>query len=81
MEIKTQALLLTAESKPYDFNGNSGVSHRIRLNVNGEIFVIKSTEKQVREVSPNVGEEGTAVIKVNSRKENLSLELVSFEIE
>jgi len=79
MEINTQAKILSAESKPYSFGGNEGVSHRIRLNVDGEIYVCKSTESQVKEIKDKVGAEGMARIKVLSRKETLSLELVSFE--
>jgi len=78
MEIETVATLLSAESKPYDFNGNSGVSHKIRLSIKGEIYVCKSTESQVATLRSAVGSEGDAVIRVNSRKENMSLELVSF---
>lgn len=79
MKIDTKATILTAESKPYNVEGNEGISHRIRVNVAGEIYPIKSTKEQVTELSERIGEEGEAVIKVNSRKENLSLELVSFE--
>jgi len=81
MEIETQAKLLSAESKPYNIEGNTGTSHKLRLNVNGEIYVCKSTDEQVKSLQKEVGSEGRAVIKVNSRKENMSLELVSFEAE
>lgn len=81
MQIKTKAKILTAESKPYDVEGNTGVSHKIRLNVDGEIYVCKSTPEQIEKVSPHVGADGEATIKVNSRKENMSLELVSFDVE
>jgi hypothetical protein len=79
MEIETEAKLLTAESKPYNIDGNEGVSHRIRLNVDGEIYSCKSSADQVAYMKQFEKKEGTASFKVNSRKENLSLELVSFE--
>jgi len=79
MQIETKGKILSAESKPYEFAGNKGVSHKIRLSVDGEIYVCKSSEQQVSSLKDHVGEEGDLVIKVNSRKENLSLELVSFE--
>jgi len=79
MQIATKALILTAESKPYNIEGNEGVSHKIRLNVNGEIYVCKSTPEQIKELKDKEGTEGTAVIKVESRKENMSLKLLSFE--
>jgi len=79
MKIETVAVLLTAESKPYDFNGNSGVSHKVRLNVDGEIYVCKSNEAQVQSLSSLAkGTGGKAVFVVESRKENLSLSLESF---
>lgn len=78
MQIETEAKVLTAESKPYDIDGNTGTSHRVRLNIGGEIYVCKSNEQQVRDLQKDLGNDGQAVIKVNSRKENLSLELVSF---
>lgn len=79
MQIEAKAKMLSAESKPYDFGGNKGVSHRIRLSVEGEIYVCKSNESQVASMKDHVGEDGEAVLKVVSRKEALSLELVSFE--
>jgi len=77
MLIKTKALVLTAESKPYEFGGNEGVSHKIRLNVEGEIYVCKSNAEQVAEVAKLQGKTVNVEIKVNSRKENMSLELLS----
>jgi len=80
MEITVNAKLLSAESKPYEFAGNKGTSHKIRLSVEGEIFVCKSTPEQVTALLQSVGEEGKAVLSFQSRKENLSLTLVSFEV-
>lgn len=79
MKFEEKAILLTAESKPYDFNGNSGVSHSIRLNINGEIYPCKSNEAQVKELKKFEGTEGTAIIEVVSRKEAITLRLSSFE--
>lgn len=80
MKITTNAKLLSAESKPYDFNGNAGTSHKIRVNVDGEIYVCKSNAEQVSKLASKVGEEGTAEIAVNSRAEKMSLELLSFVV-
>jgi len=79
MKIDVRAQVLSAESKPYNFGGNSGTSHKIRLNIEGEIYVCKSSETQVKEISPRVGETVDGVVQVVSRKENMYLELVSFE--
>jgi len=78
LKIEAPAVLLTAESKPYDFNGNQGVSHKIRINVDGEIYECKSTEAQVSALKSQEGKGGIATVAVNSRKERMSLELVSF---
>lgn len=76
MEIIAQAKMLSAESKPYSFGGNEGVSHRIRLSIDGEIFVCKSDEKQIKEVQDYVGKDIGCILKLLSRKETLSLQLV-----
>jgi len=81
MKIDTNATLLTAESTAYAINGNSGTSHKIRLNVDGEIYVCKSTAEQVASLKHYAGKQGRAVLRVNSRKENLSLSLELFEAE
>jgi len=78
MEIQTKAKLLTAESKPYNVSGNEGVSHKLRFNIEGEIYVCRSSAEQVRSFESLTGQDGDVVIRVNSRKENLSLECVSF---
>lgn len=80
MQFEEKAILLSAESNPYDFNGNQGTSHRVRVNVGGEIYVCKSTPEQVLELKHLVKQEGVAVLKFTSVKESLSLQLVSFEV-
>jgi len=79
MQIKTDARLLTAESKPYSFGGNEGVSHRVRLLVDGEIFACKSTSEDVAALARFEDQEGEAVLKLTSRKEMLGVEIESFE--
>ena len=81
MKFEEKVTCLTAVSKPYDFAGNSGVSHHIRFNVNGEIFDCKSNEAQVVEFQKYVGKEGTAVFVFTSPKEKLSMTVESFEVD
>jgi len=76
--ITTSATLLTAESRPYSIEGNEGVSHKARVNVDGEIYSLRTTEELVKELKNHLGEEGEAEIVFSSRKENLKAELVSF---
>lgn len=78
IKVTVDAKLLSAESKPYDFNGNSGTSHKVRLSVEGEIYVCKSTAEQVSSLQSKVGVDGEAVILFDSRKETLTAKLESF---
>jgi len=78
MKVETKAQVLSAESKPYSIDGNSGTSHKIRLNIGGEIFVCKSTAEQIAEFTPFVGKEVDVVIEIVSRKENMSLRISNF---
>jgi len=79
ININTHATLLTAESKPYSIDGNEGVSHKVRLNIVGEIYSFRATEELVKSLQSRLGEEGEAEIVFSSRKENLKAELISFE--
>jgi hypothetical protein len=78
--IEVKAVLLTAESNPYKIDGNEGVSHKIRLSIGGEIYSCKSTADQVASLKQYEKQEGEAVIDVVSRKEAMSLKLVSFTV-
>jgi len=79
MNYEVDATLLTAESKDYKFDGKEGVSHKVRLLIAGEIFKCNSNANQVAVLKPSEGKTGIAVVKLESRKEVLSLSLVSFE--
>jgi len=77
---EVKAKILTAESKPYSIEGNEGVSHRVRLNIDGEIFSVKSTESQIQRIKDEAltGTDVEAVLLFTSRKEKLAVELESF---
>lgn len=79
MQNEEKAKVLSSESIPYDFKGQSGVSHKIRLNILGEIFSVKTTEVQVNEFKQYVGKEGTVVVSFSSPKELLKMSIVSFK--
>jgi len=74
-----QGTILTAESKPYNVNGNEGVSHKIRVLVDGQIFPCKSNAAQVAEFKPYEGVSGDVTLDLTSRKEALVIELSGFE--
>jgi len=78
-----EARLLSAESKPYDFMKEDerlqGTSHRIRLNIGGEIYAFKSTAEVVEKAKALVGEDVEVEVEVVSPKEVLGIKLVSLE--
>ena len=81
MEKAYKVKLLTIDSKDYDMSasgGPVGVSHKARLNIDGEIFVANATSEQVEEYKEFEGKDGEAVLKFTSPKEKLKLVLVSF---
>jgi len=80
MRITTDATLLTALSKPYDFEGKQGVSHKVRLNIEGEIFVVRTDEAGVNRFKQFEGKEGIATLNLTSPRERLSSELVDFVV-
>jgi len=78
VEKKEKGTLLTAQSKPYDVNGNTGTSHRVRVFVAGEIYSCKSSAAQVEQMKPLEGKQGEATLRFTSLKEAVNVELVSF---
>lgn len=74
---KGKGIILSAASTPYKIDGNEGVSHRVRVSVNGEIYPCKSTEAQVNEIQALVGKEATVEVSILSRKESIYAQLVS----
>jgi len=73
--------VLSAVSKPYDFNGNSGTSHKIRVFAGGEIFNCNSTESQVALYKEHVNKSGDVTLKFSSPKESLVVEVLNFKPE
>lgn len=84
MAIKTkndEAQIVSAESRAYDINGQKGVSHKVRINVNGEIYSCNSNEEQVTALKSLVGARGEAVITFYSPRERLVAKLEEFNEE
>lgn len=79
MDISTKAIVLSAVSKEYKFDGKEGISHKVRIAVNGEIYVCNSNEEQVKALAPFVTKTVSVDLKVVSPKENLGLKIVSFK--
>ena len=80
MKFEEQATLLSAESKPYDFNGNSGTSHKMRFAIEGEIYAFSVKESQVQEFQSSVKKTGTLIFQITSRKESVKLEFLNFKV-
>jgi len=79
MVIQERATLLTAESKPYNVNGNEGVSHKARFNVQGEIYSLKCTANDIQSLQQFVGQTGDLVFDLTSRREQIAVVFKSFE--
>jgi len=79
MQFEENAILLSADSKPYDFDGRKGVSHQARFSINGEIFRAKANENLINQISPLIGKSGLLRAQFTSRLEKLAMELISFD--
>jgi len=86
MTIETNATLLTAESKPYEIEGNKGVSHKARFLIDGEIYKVNCKPEDitflsaVKENNPsNEPVVGSLILSFSSPKENMKVQFVSFE--
>jgi len=80
MKIETTARLLSAESTPYNIDGNEGISHKARFLVGGEIYPVKCTKEVIESLKEDVGNEGDLTMSLTARKENIKLEYVSFNV-
>jgi len=81
IEKEEKGQVLYAVSKPYDFNGNSGTSHKIRVFAGGEIFNCNSSESQVALYKEHVGKSGVVNLRFASPKESLTVEILNFKPE
>ena len=79
MKNEEKAIILSSENSPYEFDGKKGISHKIRLNIGGEIYAVTTTEAQVNEFKEYVGETGTVVVQFTSPKETLKMKILSFK--
>jgi len=71
-----KATVLSAESKPYDIDGNKGVSHKVRLFIKDSIFPAKADEQSVINAKQHVGKEVTVDLNFTSIKEKPDVSLV-----
>lgn len=79
LEIKQKGTVLSADSKPYDIDGNKGISHKVRLLIGHEIFNLKTTESFVTLANSRRGKEVNVTISLTSPRELAKLELVGIE--
>lgn len=78
IKLEKKGKILSADSRPYDFNGRSGTSHKVRaLLEDGEIYVLNATPEQVKELQSEIGKEGMISFGISSPKERLSIKLLS----
>jgi len=81
MQFEEKAQILEAFTKEFPTDDGVRKYSRVRLNIGGEIYACKCTESQVSalESLAKVKAFGRAVVSVNSPKEKLEINLVSFE--
>lgn len=79
MQFEEKGFLLTATSNPYDVNGNKGISHKVRVSINGEVYSCSSNAETVASLKGLEGQSGTVKLKITSPKEMLKATLISFE--
>lgn len=78
MILEQKGTLLSAESKPYEFEGRSGLSSKIRVLVEDSIFPLKATPEQVETFAHANGQKGIVKFELLSRKENIQLSFLDF---
>lgn len=79
MLIQEEALILSAESREYSFQGRTGTSNKVRVSINGEIYPLKATKELVSELKQYVGKNLSIEFYLGSRREDIFLTLKSFE--
>lgn len=79
IQIKKKVQLLSAEGKPYAFDGRSGTSFKARVLMEGDVYALKCTEDQIKELQSSVGKTVEMNINLSSPKESLKIEFVSLE--
>jgi len=77
--ITLNAKLIEVVQKPYSFNGNEGISYKLRfLTDKDEIMQFKSTKEQTESFKDLVGKHGKMEITLSTRKEEVSVALATF---
>lgn len=78
MNFKFDGTLLSVVSKPYNVNGNSGISHKALVLLSGVPIELKTTEALVKEFSEFDTTEGKIEISITGCKLDPVLTLVGF---
>jgi tRNA U38,U39,U40 pseudouridine synthase TruA len=77
----TNARVLSAASTPYEINGNSGISHKVRLLIGSAIFPLTSTKEQIEALQDYINKDVTATIEFTSVRERLGAKLHRVDID
>jgi len=76
--LKYKVQVLTADPKPYSFDGRSGTSFKARVLMEGDVYALKCTEEQLKEIKAFEGKSVEINVKLSSPKEVLKVEFDSF---
>jgi len=77
ISIEKKVRVLSAEAKPYSFDGRSGTSYKARVLLESDIFPLKCDEAGIKALEPFVGKEVLVEIALSAPKETLKLSFVS----
>lgn len=77
LQLEEVGKVLSAESKPYSFDGNEGVSHKVRVLLKDEIMPLRANADLVNQALTMVGKEAKISLSLTFPKENIRLNLIS----
>lgn len=79
IQVKVSGKLLSAASKSWTMDGRNGIVHKARFLIDGDVFEARTSMEYVSELKKQVYDEGEVTLQFVSPKENLSLNLISFD--
>lgn len=77
--ITKKALILTADSKAYSFDGRSGTSYKIRVLIDGFTYPLKATQEQVDLAQKYLQKSVDLTFQISAPKENVRMDFLSID--
>lgn len=70
--------ILSSASKPYSFEGKTGISYKAQILIGEKVFAVKMTKEVYEDIKDLKSQEGEAVFKFNYFKDLWNPKLESF---